>query len=318
MEQDKQGKDGEEIGTGNNLKGWKTMKALKKWNTGMIALTLTLALGLLAVPGRAEAASEKQAELNKTELTLTVGKAAILRVKNAPKGKKVTWSTNDKQVATVSKKGRVTAKEAGTAKITAKVDKNKYTCKVTVKAKEKNASDVALLQKQIQQQKARGAKVPEDLDAEEYSWDKNGRLTSINWEKCGLKGSLSLKGISALKAFNCIDNKLTSLNVSGCKSLEYFYCSNNRLSSLKMNGCKALKDFGCEENKLKSLSVKGCKSLVALWCTDNRLESLDVSGCSSLSTLWCYNNKLKSLDVSGCTKLANLQCDSSVKVTGRN
>lgn len=47
--------------------------------------------------------------------------------------KTVTWSSNNKKVATVSRKGVVTGKKAGTATITAKVGKKTYKCKVTVK-----------------------------------------------------------------------------------------------------------------------------------------------------------------------------------------
>ena len=47
--------------------------------------------------------------------------------------KKVTWSSSKKAVATVSAKGKITAKKAGTTTITGKVNGKKYKCKVTVK-----------------------------------------------------------------------------------------------------------------------------------------------------------------------------------------
>ncbi len=50
---------------------------------------------------------------------------------------KVKWLTSNKKVATVSSKGVVKAVKAGTVKITAKVGKKKYTCKITVKAVKK-------------------------------------------------------------------------------------------------------------------------------------------------------------------------------------
>lgn len=108
------------------------MKHLKK---AMRCLCLVLALALLlpsvmpeAIPAsRAEAASVK---LSKTKATLTVGQKYTLSVKGTKA--KVTWSSSDKKVATVSK-GVVKAKKEGTAVITAKAGKKKMTCKVTVR-----------------------------------------------------------------------------------------------------------------------------------------------------------------------------------------
>ena len=108
------------------------MKNLKKLN--VLLLVMALLIGTMAVPSQAQAKSKKKVKLNKTSVTLTVGKSTTLKLKNAPKGKKISWSSNKKKVATV-KKGKVTAKKAGKAKITAKVAGKKYTCTVTVQSK---------------------------------------------------------------------------------------------------------------------------------------------------------------------------------------
>ena len=68
--------------------------------------------------------------INRKTAQITAGKTVQLSVKD--KGK-ITWSSSRKAVATVTTKGKVTGKKAGTATITAKVGKKKYTCKVTVK-----------------------------------------------------------------------------------------------------------------------------------------------------------------------------------------
>lgn len=70
------------------------------------------------------------AKINKSKATLYVGQTVNLKITGT--GKKVTWSTSNKAVATV-KAGKVTAKKKGVATITAKVSGKKYTCKVTVK-----------------------------------------------------------------------------------------------------------------------------------------------------------------------------------------
>lgn len=75
-------------------------------------------------------------KLNKTNLTMGVGDKFTLKGTISPSDatdKKLTWSTSDKKIVTVSG-GKLTAKKAGTAKITVKTSNGKKTtCKVTVK-----------------------------------------------------------------------------------------------------------------------------------------------------------------------------------------
>ena len=99
------------------------------------SLIFALILGMLIAPNQADAKKKKKVALNKTKLTLTVGKSYKLKLKNNKK--KIKWSSSKKKVATVSKTGKVKAKKAGTTRITAKVGKKKYVCKVTVKNKKK-------------------------------------------------------------------------------------------------------------------------------------------------------------------------------------
>lgn len=74
--------------------------------------------------------------LNKTTLTLDIGKTSNLRATVYPSNasnKKCTWSSSNTSVATVDSNGKVTAKKAGTATITVKTSNGKTaTCKVTV------------------------------------------------------------------------------------------------------------------------------------------------------------------------------------------
>ncbi|MBR1566288.1 MAG: Ig domain-containing protein, partial [Oscillospiraceae bacterium] len=89
-------------------------------------LALCLLVGIFALPVSASAA----AKLNKKKLTLNVKQTYALKLSCA-KGK-VKWSTSDRKVATVTKKGVVKGVAGGTCKITAKNGKKTYTCKVTV------------------------------------------------------------------------------------------------------------------------------------------------------------------------------------------
>ena len=107
-------------------------KAMKQIRT-MLVITLTVVLSFSMMPLANVNAASKKVKLNKTKATVYVGKTVTLKVKNTKK--KVQWSTSNKKVAVVTKKGKVKGKKAGKATITAKVGKKKYKCKITVKKK---------------------------------------------------------------------------------------------------------------------------------------------------------------------------------------
>lgn len=99
----------------------------------IVAVTLTLAVvascASVATPNEASAA----AKLNKKKLSLTVGGKDGKLTASA----KAKWSTSNKAVATVAGKGKkatVTGVGPGSCTITAKVGKEKLTCKVKVSA----------------------------------------------------------------------------------------------------------------------------------------------------------------------------------------
>lgn len=108
-----------------------------------IILAMILAVGLIlsgvdgtAVP--AEAAGKKvTVKLNKTQVSVKKGKKATLKIvtKNIKKIVSAKWSSQNKKIATVSGKGKVTGKKAGkSTKITCKV---KYKVKGSEKVKSK-------------------------------------------------------------------------------------------------------------------------------------------------------------------------------------
>ncbi len=80
---------------------------------------------------------EEQTSLNNTSVILNVGKKDFINVtgKNTGKVKKATWATSDKNVATVSKTGVITAVKVGKAVISATYNGKKYSCNVSVKEK---------------------------------------------------------------------------------------------------------------------------------------------------------------------------------------
>lgn len=112
---------------------------MKKRNVKKIVLLIAMLAVLVPVfcfSGTALQTKAATVKLNTTEKTLVIGKTYKLKVRNTEKT--VKWLSSNPKVASVSEKGLVTAKKAGTATITAKVGKKKLTCKVTVVTMQKS------------------------------------------------------------------------------------------------------------------------------------------------------------------------------------
>ena len=103
---------------------------MKKYVKKLMAMLMVMLLVVtMAAPATVSAAPVR---LNKSSVTVLVGKTYQLKVKGTKK--KAKWSSSNKKVATVNSKGVITGKKAGTVKVTAKIGKKKYTCKVKIKA----------------------------------------------------------------------------------------------------------------------------------------------------------------------------------------
>jgi hypothetical protein len=105
---------------------------------GTATITVTLKSGKKAtvtVKVQKTAVATTKITLNKTKVTLKKGKSFQLKATLAPltSVQKVTYKTSNKKVATVSSKGKITAKAKGTATITVMSGKKSVKCKVTVK-----------------------------------------------------------------------------------------------------------------------------------------------------------------------------------------
>ncbi|MCR5796296.1 MAG: SH3 domain-containing protein [Eubacterium sp.] len=77
-------------------------------------------------------------KLNKSKATITVGKKLQLRVKNGSKKAKISWKSSNKSIVSVNKKGKISGKKPGNAKVIAKYKykrtKKILSCKIKVKA----------------------------------------------------------------------------------------------------------------------------------------------------------------------------------------
>lgn len=109
------------------------MQSVKKYLSIIICFSMLMSMLIIPVDSNAAA----KIKLSKTKITMTVGASTVLTVKLGKKkvsGSKVKWKTSNKKVVSVSK-GKLKAKKAGNAKITATYKGTKKVCKVTVKAK---------------------------------------------------------------------------------------------------------------------------------------------------------------------------------------
>lgn len=92
----------------------------------LLAITLNSTSSLNCIL-KVQAATSK---IDKSELSIYEGHTSTLKVTGASGS--VTWSSNNNSVASVSTKGKVTAKKNGTAVITANTGGHKLQCRVTV------------------------------------------------------------------------------------------------------------------------------------------------------------------------------------------
>ena len=115
--------------------------------------------------------SGKAAKLNKQRATVYKGKSMTLRVTGT--AGKVIWKSSKTSVASVNGNGKVTAKRAGTASITAKVNGKVYRCKVTVKNPSLNKTKLSLKEGRSYSLKLNGASVKSFKSS-------NPRVASVN------------------------------------------------------------------------------------------------------------------------------------------
>ena len=100
-----------------------------------ILLAFAMAFSSVAQIPTTQVQAAEEATLNNTKVILVKGKTTKIKVKG---GKAKSFKSSNTKVATVTKKGKVTAKKKGKATITVKVGKKSLKCKVTVVNKHKH------------------------------------------------------------------------------------------------------------------------------------------------------------------------------------
>jgi len=197
--------------------------------TKMLILALALVVSFsLSAGSTAEAAKKKKAKpavtkvtcvdktTGKKSITLTKGKKATLKttvaVKNtkSSKYKKVTYKTSNKKVATVSKKGVITAKKTGKATITVTSTKNKKKkAKVTVKVVAGKVTKVTLNKKTASLQEGEKLSLKATVKTKGKKPNKTVKWTTSNKNVA----TVSTKGVVTAKKAGTV--KITAMSTDG-------------------------------------------------------------------------------------------------------
>ena len=273
----------------------------------MLSFILVFALCFTFIPTvNVEAASK--VKINKTSTTIYVGKTETLKISGTSKA--VKWKTSNKKVATVSGKGKVTAKKAGTATITAKVSGKSYKCKVTVKNPSLNKSKATLEEGKTFTVKLTGA------TAKKFTSSKKSVATVNN------KGKITAKK-AGTATITCTDsNKKTykcKITVTE-KAVPYTPHEHSYTASVtKQATCisNGIKTFTCscgdsyteiikatghswDEGKITTkptCTTEGTKTFTCKNCGEIKTESVEKT---DHSYIWETNGNTRTMKCSGC------------------
>ena len=167
--------------------------------TATVTATAEGKSGTCAVTVKAKAVNVTEVSLDRTELTLTEGETETLTATVKPDNadnRKVTWSSDKTEVATVGGDGRVTAVKAGEAVVTVTTEDGgkTATCKVTVKAKAIGVTEVTLDKTELTLTEGEAETLtatvrPDNADNKKVTWssdkteiatvDGSGKVTAV-------------------------------------------------------------------------------------------------------------------------------------------
>ena len=186
-------------------------------NKRRIGIVFVLLLMLL-FPVQVQAAKVK---INKKKATVYVGKTVQLKVTRTKK--KVKWSSSNKKIAKVTKKGKVKGIKVGKAVITAKVGTKKYKCKVTIKKQPiKSPIEVFFVDKNnitVQEEGYENVTFTYRLDGTITFNVADDKIVSCEWgpwedEKTNLKIYGRNPGKTTITVSDSVKNKKIAINVT--------------------------------------------------------------------------------------------------------
>jgi len=205
-------------------------------------------------------------DLSKTAVTLGVGATHKLTAYTAKSGK-VTWTSSNKAVATVSSGGTITAKGVGTAKMTAKTADNKTAvCTVTVK---KAPSSVKLNKTSLTLGKGESSTLTASIPA--------GSSTVRSWSSSNTKvATVSSTGKITAKAGGTTTITVKTHNGKTAKCTVTVKAAP---TSVKLSSTKLTLNKGKTATLKATLAPSGAASLVKSWTSSNtKIAKVDANG----------------------------------------
>lgn len=194
-------------------------------------LSVLMVISLLPIMEMNVEAATKPKLAQKTT-SIVVGGTSKIKVKNAPKGAKISYKSAKKSIATVSKKGQVKGVKAGTTNVTVSVKKNskttKLTCRVTVKKPNLSKSKLSLALG-----KTATLSVKNKPKIATYTWSSsNPKIVSVNKNgkvTAKAKGSATIKTKvkTAKKTYNLSCKVSVSAPSSDDKAQNYIVTFNS-------------------------------------------------------------------------------------------
>lgn len=256
-----------------------------KRKCGIFSLLLLLWIMALAMPVYAQN-NATTIQLNKNSVVLYISGIKTINLKATVKGEasKITWVSSNKKVADVNSKGKVTAKKAGTAIITARVNGKTARCKVTVKKSKVTKKDIyGLYKKYLLQNESKYISMGAENNKESYK-KASGFLTA-DLDKDGIPELITLHPVGwrhdQLYVFTCKNGKVTkiknstsdsSIDMSSAAngSYEVFACNRNHLHTV-WSGVNALNFSSASNEKIYTIEKEKLKCYAAV--SDNMSRS---------------------------------------------
>ncbi len=286
--------------------------------------------------------------LNKTTLTLVEATSETLVATIQPEeatNKTITWRSSDNTIATVDNNGLVTALKAGNTTITVTTEDGNKTasCKVTVKAKVINVTEVKLDQTEISRMESETKQLtvtvlPDNATDKTVTWSSsNNSIVTVS--DSGLITAIK-KGVATITVASNDGNKTATCKVTVRKKVsnKMTFTTNKKSVELvigaqeadkpdvwiDLNGNGTREDneivtyFSSKTTKngvnvkskgtytLQTNTVTVYGKITYFVCIDNELTALDISENNALTHIECGHNLITTLDLSKNTQLIRL------------